>query len=117
MDEFVAVAKTGEIPDGEGRTYPVNGKMVAIFNLSGEYLAINDLCPHMGASLSAGYVEDGQVSCPWHAWRFRLTDGKWMDNPKSDIKTDCYEVKVEETDILVRVPAPESSSDVTDLAE
>ena len=34
----------------------------------------------MGASLSGGYVENGVVTCPWHAWRFRLTDGAWADN-------------------------------------
>ena len=47
------------------------------------YFAIDDVCPHMGASLSGGYVEDGIVTCPWHAWRFRLTDGTWADNPRS----------------------------------
>ena len=107
MSEFVSVAKVGEIPDGEGRTYPVNGKMIGIFFTDGEYLAINDFCPHMGASLAAGHVEDGAVMCPWHAWRFRLCDGLWLDNPKSETKTDCYEVKIDGDDILVCVPPAE----------
>lgn len=101
MAEFVTVAKVGDIPEGEGRAYPVQGKMIAIFLVDGEYLAINDFCPHMGASLSAGYVEEGAVTCPWHAWRFRLCDGLWLDNPKSSIKTDCYRVQVINGEIQV----------------
>ena len=46
----------------------------------------------MGASLSGGYVENGVVTCPWHAWRFRLADGAWADNPR--IKIGCYPVRV-----------------------
>ncbi len=104
MSEFIAVAKLGDIPSGEGRTYPVNGKMVGIFFIDDAYFAINDACPHMGASLASGYVEDGAVTCPWHAWRFCIKDGSWLDNPKSPLRTDCYELKVEGDDILVNVP-------------
>ena len=50
------------------------------------------MCPHMGASLAGGFVEDGIVTCPWHYWRFRLADGAWADNPR--IKIGCYPVHV-----------------------
>ena len=105
MAEFQTVARVGDIPAGEGRSFPVNGKLVGVFLIEGEYLAINDLCPHMGASLSAGYVEDHKVMCPWHAWRFDLRDGTWCDNPK--VKTDSYEVRVEGDEIQVLVPDPD----------
>ena len=51
MSEFQKVARVGDIPEGEGRAFPVDGTMVAVFNTGGEYTAINDTCPHMGASL------------------------------------------------------------------
>lgn len=104
MAEFQTVARVGDIPEGEGRSFPVNGKLVGVFRIEGEYLAINDLCPHMGASLSGGWVEDHKVMCPWHAWRFDLRDGTWCDNPK--VKTDSYEVRVEGEEIQVLVPDP-----------
>ena len=106
MSEFVTVAKVGEIPEGEGRNYPVNGRMVAIFCVDGKYSAINDSCPHMGASLAAGHVENGAVLCPWHAWRFCVQDGTWLDSPKSPLKCDTYELRVEGHDIQVCVPDP-----------
>ena len=77
--------------------------MIAIFNEEGNFFAIDDFCPHQGASLACGYLQDGAVSCPWHAWRFSIHDGAWLDNPK--IKVDCYKVFVEGEDLLVELPA------------
>ena len=99
MATFKTVAKVGDIPDGEGRAYELNGRMVAVFFVDGEYQAIDDFCPHMGASLAGGMVEDGCVTCPWHAWRFQISDGTWRDNPK--IKIDTFEVLVERDEIKV----------------
>ena len=106
MADFQTVARVGDIPEGEGRAFCVNGKMVAVFLADGEYSAINDLCPHMGASLAAGYVEDGGVTCPWHAWRFGIKDGMWLDNPKSKTRTESFAVRVVGHEIQVLVPAP-----------
>ena len=101
MSEFTTVAKIGDIPEGSGKTCVVGEKLVAVFNLGGSYHAINDLCPHMGASLADGQLEDDVVACPWHAWRFRVTDGTWCDNRR--IKTDSYEVRVVGDEIQVWV--------------
>jgi nitrite reductase (NADH) small subunit len=78
----VTVAKASDIPEGGAVVVNVRQKDVAIFRISGVLHAIDDMCPHMGASLSGGFVEDGCVTCPWHYWRFRLADGAWADNPK-----------------------------------
>ena len=103
MSDFITVAKVGAIPEGRGMTCIVNGRLVAVFFAGGKYQAIDDLCPHMGASLGAGEVYDGVVSCPWHAWRFRVSDGTWCDNPR--LKVASYEVRIEGDEIQVRVPA------------
>ena len=99
MAEFHTVAWVGEIPDGEGKVVKVNDKLIALFYCDGQYYAIDDVCPHMGASLAGGYVEDKVVTCPWHAWRFRLTDGAWADSPR--IKIGCYPVRVVGDEIQV----------------
>jgi len=104
MAEFQTVARTGEIPAGEGRCFEVAGRMVAVFLVDGKYSAMNDTCPHMGASLSAGYVENGGVTCPWHAWRFCVTSGTWLDNPQSNLRQDVFETRVVGDEIQVKVP-------------
>lgn len=104
--EFESVCKTTDIPEGEGRAFPLNGTLVAVFRRDGQFFAVNDCCPHMGASLASGYLEGCNVICPWHAWKFCVKDGLWMDNPKSKIKTQTYAVRVIGDDVQVEVPKP-----------
>lgn len=106
MTEFQTVARVGDIPEGQGRSFALHGTMVGVFLSQGKYFAINDFCPHMGASLAEGHVADNAVMCPWHAWRFSLTDGTWLDNSKSKIKSACYEVQIEGDQIQVSVARP-----------
>jgi nitrite reductase (NADH) small subunit len=54
------------------------------------------------------------VTCPWHAWRFCIDDGLWLDNPKSNIRVPCYDVRVVGDDIQVNVPVEEPTEPATD---
>jgi nitrite reductase (NADH) small subunit/3-phenylpropionate/trans-cinnamate dioxygenase ferredoxin subunit len=81
----VTVAKSGDIPEGSAVVVTVREKDIAIFRTNGVLHAIDDVCPHQGASLAGGFVEDGCVTCPWHYWRFRLADGAWTDDPRQKI--------------------------------
>ncbi len=101
MAEFHRVCRVGELAEGEARTVEVGKKLIAVFRQGGGYYAIDDVCPHMGASLASGHVENGTVTCPWHAWRFRLADGTWADYPR--IKIGCYPVRVEGDEVQVQV--------------
>ena len=101
MSEFHPVCKVQDVPDGEGKTVTVGTKLIAVFHDRGQFYAIDDFCPHMGASLSGGHVENGVVTCPWHAWRFRFTDGAWADNPR--LKIGCYAVRVVGDEVQVSV--------------
>lgn len=117
MSAWRVVAKTNEIPGEGGRTFAVDGKLIAIFRVGEGYRAINDLCPHMGASLAEGYVENGAVTCPWHAWRFCLKDGLWLDSPKSSVRTDTYAVRVEGDELLIELPSAETETRADQPAE
>ena len=101
MAKRITVAKTSDIPLNEARAFPVGDRMIAIFNDERKYHAIDDFCPHMGASLAGGWMENGTVACPWHAWRFSLADGCWLDNPK--IKADVFPVFVVNDEIQIEI--------------
>ena len=105
MSEFHTVARVGEIPAGEGRAFHVQDRMIAVFFVDNRYTAINDICPHMGASLAGGSVENGAVYCPWHAWRFNICNGTWEDNPRAKICQEVFEVRISGDEIQVRIPA------------
>jgi nitrite reductase (NADH) small subunit/3-phenylpropionate/trans-cinnamate dioxygenase ferredoxin subunit len=106
VSDFTTVCRAGDIPAGEGRTFTVGERLVAVFFVDGAYRAIDDLCPHQHASLGAGCVEDGEVFCPWHGWRFRLCDGKWADNPRLGV--DVFETRVVGQEVQVRVGSGQS---------
>ncbi len=102
MPRRVTVAKVSKIPNGGSAVVTVLQRDVAIFNVNGAFFAVDDFCPHMGASLSGGYVEDGCVTCPWHFWRFRLSDGSWADNPK--VKISAYPIHIVGDDVQLELP-------------
>src|SRR3712207_6734760 len=103
MPQFRTVTKVGSIAEGQGSTFAIGDRLVAVFLHDREYFAIDDLCPHMGASLGADELDDeGVVTCPWHAWRFRVREGAWCDNPR--IKISSFPVRVLGDEIQVEVP-------------
>lgn len=100
--EFATLCSVDAVPEGGGATIAMGDRLLAVFRRSGTFYAIDDICPHMGASLGAGCLDDDlTVTCPWHAWRFRVTDGVWCDNPR--LKIDSYDVRVHEGQVLVRL--------------
>lgn len=101
MSTFQTVCQVGDLAEGESKTVLVGQKPIAVFLNGGQFFAIEDVCPHMGASLAGGQVSQGIVTCPWHAWRFRLHDGAWADNPR--LKIGSFPVRVEGDEVQVQV--------------
>lgn len=98
---YQTVAKVGEIPEGQGRVFEVDGRMIAVFQDEGEYYAMDDACPHQGAPLSDGLVADKTVICTWHGWRFSLETGRHLEGSRCRVTT--YPVRVEGDEIQVGI--------------
>jgi nitrite reductase/ring-hydroxylating ferredoxin subunit len=99
---FVKAAMLQELPTGTGKQVTVNGRKIALFNLGGTVVAIDDTCPHRGASLSEGQVIGMEVTCPWHGARFDLNTGHHLCPPaKSDVAV--FQVQVQGDEIQVDV--------------
>jgi NAD(P)H-dependent nitrite reductase small subunit len=96
---YYRVASINEIPPGTGRMAEVAGEDIALFNFNGEYYAIDDLCPHRGASLAEGFLDGGKVFCPWHCFDFNLKTGECEMVPSLRVRT--YDVKISGEDIFV----------------
>jgi nitrite reductase (NADH) small subunit/3-phenylpropionate/trans-cinnamate dioxygenase ferredoxin subunit len=102
MGTLHTVARVGDLRDGDCAVASIQQKVIAVFRVGDAYYAIDNMCPHMGAELSGGFVEDGIVTCPWHYWRFRLSDGTWADNPR--IKIGSYPVHIVGDEIKIEIP-------------
>lgn len=98
-DRFQTIARVGEIPEGQGRFFEVEDRLIAVFLDGGQYYAIDDACPHQGAPLSDGIVFDKTVTCTWHGWRFSLEDGRHLEGSRCRVAT--YPVRVEGEEIQV----------------
>ncbi|MCY1140908.1 Rieske (2Fe-2S) protein [Actinoplanes sp. Pm04-4] len=71
-----AIGYADEIPPGEGRTFAVDGEMVAVFRLrDGSFRATQAVCPHKGGPLADGQIDLKQVLCPLHLNAWDLTTG------------------------------------------
>jgi nitrite reductase (NADH) small subunit/3-phenylpropionate/trans-cinnamate dioxygenase ferredoxin subunit len=108
MPEFTTIAKVGDVPEGRGRTFTVGERRVAVFLVKGAYYAMNDACPHMGASLGVGDVVGDTVVCDRHLWAYRLADGVCLETP--ELQAETYEVRVEGDAIQVRLPPGEPTA-------
>lgn len=113
------VARVAEIAPGERKLVTIDGRGVLVFNLSGEYFALSDMCPHKGGSLSGGIctglVESGQpgeyrysrpgemIRCPWHQWEFDIRTGRSWCDPRR-LRLMKYNVAVEPGAKLVEGP-------------
>ena len=97
---FVKIANVNDVRQGQGKTISVNGVEIALFNIDGNFYAIDNTCPHRGGPLGEGMLDDGIVTCPWHGWKFNVATGKNVSMPV-DVKR--FEVKVEGEDVLVDV--------------
>jgi len=118
MPSYV-VASVDEIPPGKRKLVDANGRAIVVFNLDGEFYALNNRCPHRGGSLAHGIQtglveskEPGQycysslgemVKCPWHGWEFDIRTGKsWCDPGR--VRVRQYPVAVKSGTELVEGP-------------
>ncbi len=105
MSEWVKLCSRGELPaPGALREMPAggaSGKVLCIANVGGTYSAIDNECPHRGGPLAEGFLEDGKVMCPWHAWAFDLKTGLCEHDPKE--RVTVHDLQVEGDDVLVRL--------------
>jgi len=97
----VRVCPVAELVEGCGKLVTVNGKALTLFRLGECVVALDAECPHEGGPLQDGTIEEGCVVCPWHTYRFGLTDGRCETDPNLRVKT--YAASVEDGAVWVAV--------------
>ena len=103
MPDFHTVCKVGDIPEGEARMFVVDGAMVGVFHIDGQFHALDNACPHAGASLAHGLIEGDTVRCRIHHWRFCIQDGRYLDEDKPEFNAQPIAIRVVDDDVQVEV--------------
>ncbi len=101
------VANVSDVAPGCATTVVIDGREIALFNIAGTFYALDNTCPHQGGPLAEGWIEGATVTCPWHAWCFKLTDGKMTLGEFGSV--DAFAVRIEGERVAVsRMPKPEN---------
>jgi 3-phenylpropionate/trans-cinnamate dioxygenase ferredoxin subunit len=80
-ERWIDVGPAESTPPGDYAQVEINDSLVAVFNILGEFYAIDDICTHDGGDLAGGAVEDHVVICPRHGARFCLRTGAALTPP------------------------------------
>ncbi len=103
MEEFVRVASTSDIADGEFMAVEVGSEIVLLSRFAGELFAVAEACTHAGGPLGDGYQDGETIECPWHASRFSMKTGEVEEQPAARALTR-YSVRIDGDDVLVGPP-------------
>ncbi|MDD2696375.1 MAG: non-heme iron oxygenase ferredoxin subunit [Anaerolineales bacterium] len=103
---FYAVAETSEIQNGERLFVEIDRLPIVVFNIAGEFFAIQDLCSHDDGPLGEGELEGFEVICPRHGARFDVRSGRVLALP-AVVDIPAYPVRV--VDGMVEVGLPTQS--------
>jgi metal-sulfur cluster biosynthetic enzyme/nitrite reductase/ring-hydroxylating ferredoxin subunit len=102
MHDFQRVIDVGEVPDPGKTLVEVEGEMVALFHVGGQFYALDDVCTHDGGPLADGELRDHKISCPRHGAKFDIRTGAALTMPAVR-PTRAHEVKVEAGGVWVRL--------------
>jgi len=72
---WTKITRAENIPPREGRSVKVGGLEIAVFNINGRFLTVENACPHKGGPLCDGIVTGTAVVCPLHGRHFDLETG------------------------------------------
>lgn len=104
MAEWVRVASTDEVGDGEMKGVEVNGVKVGVANVGGEFHAFHDCCTHQQYTLSESMLMGDRLTCDWHGASFDIRTGEVKSLPATK-PLPIFEVEVREgNEVWVEVP-------------
>jgi 3-phenylpropionate/trans-cinnamate dioxygenase ferredoxin subunit len=93
MPQRHPVTTLDAFPPGSKRAFKIADRRIALFNVEGRLHAMDDVCPHAGASLAAGPLRGTCITCPLHAIKFDVTTGQPVGLQGIDA-LQCFPVSV-----------------------
>ena len=102
--DLIDVCAVSDLPPGARKIIEWEDLEIGVFNLNGDYLAIEDRCSHDDGPLAEGEidVEKCTVECPRHGSLFDLRTGKPLTLP-AYVPVETFSVVVEDDVIKVEV--------------
>ena len=87
MTNGIFIGEVAQVPRGEGRTFAVAGRRIAVFHAqSGEVFATQPECPHLKGPLADGLLGGATVICPLHERSYDLRTGQGLNGECSKLR-------------------------------
>ena len=96
---WVRVASVSDCPPGTSLELVVADRIVALFNVQGDFYALDGVCPHQGGPLAKGALIGCVITCPWHGWQFDVRDGRHQLNAR--LTQPCFATRVTGDSVFV----------------
>ncbi len=101
MTEWIDVCAENALADGENIIIDVDGTEVAVFKLTGQFYAIEDVCSHDGAEIASGELDGDEIICPRHGARFCVKTGEVKCAPAYE-NVDTFPIQIEQGRVQIR---------------
>ena len=75
---------------GRKLVFTPGGETILVLHVDGVYYALENSCPHAGASMASGSCAGHVISCPAHGLRFDIRNGQCTASPT--MKIPLFEV-------------------------
>ena len=79
----------------------IEQRSLALFNVEGQFYAIDDSCPHQGSSLGAGLLQGRLIQCCAHGLRFDLASGYLANSDR--LRVASYPIEEEGGQIFILI--------------
>ena len=101
MTQWVDVDRVATFLAGQYRVVEVEDVLIAVFNVDGDYYAIEDTCTHDGGTLTGGSFSDSEIICPRHGARFCVRTGAVLSPPAYE-DVACFPTRIHNGVVQVR---------------
>jgi len=101
MSDWIDVAPAAELAPGAWRIVDADGTSIVVFNIAGEYYAIEDVCTHDGGILTGGPVQGCIITCPRHGATFDIRSGEALTAPAYE-PTATFPIRIQDGMVQVK---------------
>jgi nitrite reductase/ring-hydroxylating ferredoxin subunit len=106
-ERAAVVGNLADFPVGSLKLLKVDGRRLCVVHTSTGIHALDNACPHEGYGLTTGELDGELLTCAWHNWKFRVSDGRCLLG-EEDVRTHAVDVADDGTiSISLVVPAPD----------
>lgn len=98
---WIVAAEVREFVDKPVKVAEIAGHAIAIFQVDGQFYAVDAICPHEGGPLGEGQLNGMEVLCPLHGYSFHLKTGAC--STEKGLRARTYPVRREGESLLVQI--------------